>query len=269
MRTLIACLILAALLAGCAGAETEAVEPTQAEPTSGTGMGMGMGMRGGMMARHHAQIPAEYAGLSNPVTADEESIQRGAAIYAAQCASCHGDGGMGDGPAGAALDPAPAPIAHSSLMMGDDYLFWRISEGGGVFGTAMIGWKDALDENSRWDVINYVQALGSGKAAPVSQLGGELYDPQAQATQQAQVLAQAVAAGVVTQAEADTFAKVHDAMQQYRSAHPEVKDSGASSTTEREDAMLKALVQSGVVTQAEAEAFRLIHDRLGEAGYMP
>ena len=268
MRTMIACLLLAALLAGCAGAETEATAPAQAESTSGTNMGMGLGMRSGMMARHHATIPAEYAGLSNPVTADEASIQRGAAIYAAQCASCHGDGGMGDGPAGAALDPVPAPIAHSSLMMGDDYLFWRISEGGGVFGTAMIGWKDSLDENSRWDVINYMQALGSGKAAPVSELGGELYDPSVQATQQAEVLAQAVAASVVTQAEADTFAKVHDAMQQYRAAHPEVKDIG-SNATEREDAMLKVLVQSGAVTQAEADAFRLIHDRLGEAGYMP
>ncbi len=268
MKTLIAYLLLAALLAGCAGAETEAVEPAQVEPTTGTNMGMGMGMRGGMMARHHAQIPAEYAGLSNPVTADEESIGRGAAIYAAQCASCHGDGGMGDGPAGAALDPAPAPIAHSRLMMGDDYLFWRISEGGGVFSTAMIGWKDSLDENSRWDVINYMQALGSGKAAPVSELGGELYDPSVQATQQAEVLAQAVAAGVVTQAEADTFAKVHDAMQQYRAAHPEVKDIG-SSATEREDGILKELVQSGAVSQAEADAFRGIHDRLGEAGYMP
>src|SRR5687768_15001329 len=32
---------------------------------------------------------------------------RGAALYAEHCASCHGATGRGDGPAGAALDPAP------------------------------------------------------------------------------------------------------------------------------------------------------------------
>ena len=35
---------------------------------------------------------------------------------------------MGNGPAAAALDPAPAPIAHTSQMMGNDYL-WRIDKG--------------------------------------------------------------------------------------------------------------------------------------------
>ena len=46
------------------------------------------------------------------VTADEVSLERGAELYATNCASCHGDGGMGDGPIGAALDPAPSPLSH-------------------------------------------------------------------------------------------------------------------------------------------------------------
>lgn len=69
----------------------------------------GPGMGGnGMMEHHHAEVPAEYAGLTNPIPANEESLERGAALYTANCASCHGDGGMGDGPAGSALDPVPA-----------------------------------------------------------------------------------------------------------------------------------------------------------------
>jgi mono/diheme cytochrome c family protein len=105
---------------------------------NGTSPGMGMG-DDGMMARHHAEIPAEYAGLANPVPADEASLERGARLYATNCASCHGEGGMGDGPAASALDPAPAPVAHSSQMMADDYLFWRLSEGGTPFNTSMPG----------------------------------------------------------------------------------------------------------------------------------
>ena len=106
--------------------ETAVAEATQAP------RGMGMGPNSGMSARHHAPIPDEYAELMNPVTADEPSLERGAEIYVERCASCHGDGGMGDGPAAAGLDPGPTAIAHTSQMMGDDYLFYRISEGGSV-----------------------------------------------------------------------------------------------------------------------------------------
>ena len=161
----------ALLLAGCGGRGKEV----------GPGMGIGSG---GMMARHHAEIPPEYAGLTNPVPAGEPSLERGAQLYATNCASCHGDGGMGDGPAGSALEPAPAPVAHTSQMMGDDYLFWRISEGGATFGTSMPPWK-VLDEQARWDLVNYMRALGEGTVQPASNMGGVAFDPTVQAEQQA------------------------------------------------------------------------------------
>lgn len=219
------------------------------------------------MDRHHAQIPEEYAGVSNPVPADQDSLQNGASLYAVHCASCHGDGGMGDGPAGAALDPAPAAIAHTSQMLGDDYLFWRISEGSGSFSTAMPGWKSILDESSRWDLVNYVQALGRGEIEPQSNMGGALYDPALQAAQQAELLAQAVEGGVITQAEADIFLKVHEAIDGYRAANPGFQTD--SDPAEREAAILDALVKSQAISQAEADAFPAIHDRLGASGLMP
>ena len=228
----------------------------------------GMGMGNNMMNRHHAQVPEEYAGQTNPVTADEASFERGAELYTTYCASCHGDGGMGDGPAGAALDPAPSPIAHTSQMMADDYLFWRVSEGGLEFSTSMPPWKDVLDEQSRWDLINYVRALGAGTVQPGMGMGGSAYDPRVQAAHQAEILAQAVDQGVITEAEADIFATVHDAMEQYRIAHPELVNSGEDAT-EREAAILSALEAEGIVTQAQADAFPDIHDRLGNADLMP
>lgn len=230
--------------------------------------GQGMGPGGsGMMTRHHAEIPDEYAGMTNPVPADEASLERGATLYAANCVSCHGDGGMGDGPAGSALDPAPAAVAHSSQMMADDYLFWRISEGGTPFNTSMPPWK-VLDEQARWDMVNYMRALGAGTVKPASGMGGQAYDPDVQATQQAEILAQAVEQGVVTQEEANTFKLVHDAVEQYRSGHPEVINSGGSAT-EREAAILAALVDEKIITRAQADAFTGIHDRLDASGLMP
>jgi len=231
-------------------------------------MGPGMGMnRDGMMNRHHAEIPAEYAGLTNPVPADEASLERGATLYAVNCASCHGDGGMGDGPAGSALDPAPAPVAHTSQMMADDYLFWRVSEGGIPFGTSMPAWT-ILDEQSRWDMVNYMRALGTGTVKPASGMGGAEYNPEIQAARQAEILAQAVEQGVINQDEADTFKLVHDAVEKYRIEHPEMINNGGNAT-EREAAILAALVNENMITQAQADAFTDIHDRLGASGLMP
>ncbi len=162
----------------------------------GGGMGMGKGMGGPnnqMRNRHHAQVPDDYAGLSSPVAADEESLERGAEIYTTLCATCHGDGGMGDGPAGASLEPPAASVAHTSQMMRDDYLFWRISEGGVSFQTAMPSFKASLDEQGRWDVINYMRALGQGQVQPGRGMGGAMFDPAEQAARQDEMLQQAVA----------------------------------------------------------------------------
>lgn len=254
---------LAVVLAGCSPATSS---PAAGSPTAQTSSG-GMGMGGnGMMARHHATIPTDYAGLENPVAADEASLARGAEVYATQCATCHGDGGMGDGPAGTALDPAPAPIAHTSQMMSDDYLFWRISEGGAPFNSAMPAWGTTLEEETRWDLINYVRALGAGTVQPGMGMGGAQFNAEQQAQQQAEMLAKAVEQGVLTQEEADIFDTVHSALESYRTSHPDV---AGETQDEREAAMMKALVESGEITQAQADAFRGIHDRLGESGLMP
>lgn len=256
MKKLIALLALALLVTACS-ARPEVIRP-----------GGGMGMQGnGMMARHHSQVPEEYAGLTSPVESDEASLERGAALYIANCASCHGDGGMGDGPAGSALNPAPSAIAHTSQMMADDYLFWRISEGGVPFSTAMPAWK-ALDEQARWDLINYMRALGAGLVKPSGGMGGAAFDPAVQAAHQELMLAQAVEKGVITQAEADTFKLVHDAAEQYRIEHPEIVNSGKDANG-REAAIIEALVAANIISQVQADAFPAIHDKLGNAGLMP
>jgi len=238
------------------------------EPASESGMGMGMGMGNqGMMARHMAPIDAEYAGLTSPVSADEASLERGAEIYTASCASCHGDGGMGDGPAAAALDPAPAAVAHTSQMMGDDYLFWRTSEGGleAPFNSTMPAWKETLDEQARWDVINYVRALGSGQVMPRQGMGGANFDPELESRQQAEMLAQGVEQGLITPSEADTFNQVHAAMDQQRG---QMRGNASGNMVEMRDMMLAELVTAGTISQAQADAFADIHDRLVEAELM-
>lgn len=259
---------LVMMLAAC-GSEPVKVETPNSEIVTSSGNGtMNMGMGGNMMERHHATIPEPYAGISNPVTGDDESLDRGAEIYATHCATCHGDGGMGDGPAGESLDPVPVAIAHTSQMLGDDYQFWRVSEGGTMepFNSGMIAWKAILDEQSRWDVINYVQALGRGEVMPGQRAGGAAFDPAVQAAQQAEMLAEGVEQGVITEEEAAVFASAHEKVD---GMMVEMRADGAAGSMD--DLMAKILVElvtANALSQEQADIFLSVHDRLGEAGLM-
>lgn len=102
-----------------------------------------------------ATVPAEYAGKKNPYGA--EASADGAQIFQTNCQMCHGPQGHGDGPAGQALDPKPKNLAVLQKSVGDDYLFWRISEG--KPGTSMVAWKGILTEDQIWQVVSFVRTL--------------------------------------------------------------------------------------------------------------
>ena len=204
---LLSVLLLAACTAPMMHGNESASIPMEMDGDSGRRGGMmgGMmggatgGMMGGMMDRHHATVPEEYRGVTNPAAVTDASLERGAEVYSLNCASCHGDGGMGDGPAGLVLDPPASPIAHTSQMLGDDYLFWRLSEGGAHFASAMPAWKEILDEQTRWDLINYMRALGSGDVTPRRMAGGATFDPQQELLHRQEMLDTALADEVISQ----------------------------------------------------------------------
>lgn len=280
-RTLaMAMLLLVVLVAACGQVTGEtddstvdatAVAPSEAaQPGTGMGQGMGQGMGRGMgqmgMMRtaHHATIPEPYAGLTNPVPATEESLERGAEIYSNSCAVCHGDGGMGDGPAAGNLDPAPAAIAHTSQMLSDAYLFWRISEGGqgDPITSSMPAWKSTLDEQARWDVINYIQALGAGTMQPRMMMGGAMFDPAIEQQNRREMVDEAIAAGLIDAEQAETFLSVHDHLDEL------MLETGLRMQGNNLPALLAILVERETISQAEADSFAAVHDLLIEAGLM-
>lgn len=106
-------------------------------------------------------VPDRYGGLENPGIASG----RGAELFAAHCASCHGADGAGDGPAAAGMNPRPTDLttlAHEVVR--DDYLYFRIAEGGAFFpyASAMPGLGDDLDEADIWALVNEVYAIRHG-----------------------------------------------------------------------------------------------------------
>ena len=109
----------------------------------------------------HMDTPKEYADITNPYAADHEAAEAGAVLYEINCATCHGVGGQGDGPAAEGLDPKPASLADAHMMedMSDGALFWRVSEGGTMepFNSAMPPWKGLLSEDEIWQLVAYIR----------------------------------------------------------------------------------------------------------------
>ena len=102
-----------------------------------------------------ATVPADYAGRTNPY--GTEASADGAQVFETHCQTCHGPQGHGDGPAGQSLDPKPKNLATLQKTVGDDYLFWRISEG--KPGTSMVAWKGILTQEQIWQVISFIRTL--------------------------------------------------------------------------------------------------------------
>jgi high-affinity iron transporter len=91
-------------------------------------------------------------------------LAEGRAIYIGTCASCHGVGGLGDGPAALKLDPKPAAIGSPAQMHGvRPALMYRILSVG-IAGTPMAGYAGSLTAEQRWNVVAYVNSLRATRA---------------------------------------------------------------------------------------------------------
>ena len=112
-------------------------------------------------AQAHWSAPPQAAKRRNPVPSNTASIEQGNKLFQANCASCHGPLGRGDGPTAASLNPRPADLAAMAGHHPDGDLAWKIENGRG----AMPPWKGSLSENQIWTLVNYIKSLGAGAHA--------------------------------------------------------------------------------------------------------
>ena len=103
-------------------------------------------------------VPDDAAAVPNPVTSTDDSIDSGAALFATNCAVCHGETGVGDGPTAEGLDPKPANLQEDHVQdLSDGGLFYIISSG--VEGTALVAWKEVFSDEEMWHLVNFLRTL--------------------------------------------------------------------------------------------------------------
>jgi mono/diheme cytochrome c family protein len=102
---------------------------------------------------------SEVAKLKNPVAANAASVAAGKKLYDAQCASCHGATGKGDGKGGALLKPKPSDLTDSAWTHGgsDGEIFAVIRNG--IKQTGMTAFGSRITTQEIWNLVNYVRTL--------------------------------------------------------------------------------------------------------------
>ena len=103
--------------------------------------------------------------IANPVPPDERSLRNGHMQYAINCAVCHGDRGMGNGPmvtGGFGFPPIPIGAGtRAATTLTDGYVFGIMRNGRGLMPP-----YNRIEEMDRWDVVNYLRALQRDSTTP-------------------------------------------------------------------------------------------------------
>jgi mono/diheme cytochrome c family protein len=97
----------------------------------------------------------DAASLENPVAMSQQSVGQGKQLYDINCLICHGASGEGDGTVGVKFSVSPANLNDAYTQdQADGSIFFTLTRGRG----AMPYYRDALNHEERWHVINYLRA---------------------------------------------------------------------------------------------------------------
>jgi mono/diheme cytochrome c family protein len=101
--------------------------------------------------------PDDAKKVKNPFPPTPETLVDGEMLFTDNCALCHGDKGMGDGPGAKTIKVKPANFTDEKMMAEetDGSLFWKMSNGRGP----MPAWKSVLSDKERWELVGYIRKL--------------------------------------------------------------------------------------------------------------
>ena len=102
--------------------------------------------------------PASAKAQRNPLAGQQAAVDAGKPLYARNCLACHGKTGQGTGNVPSLVDGKLKGVTAGEV-------FWFITKGDKDNG--MPSWA-FLPEQTRWQIVTYVEAMAAGKAAPAA-----------------------------------------------------------------------------------------------------
>jgi mono/diheme cytochrome c family protein len=102
------------------------------------------------------RAPEAWVEAENPLADDPNAVAAGESLYRANCASCHGRSGAGDGPAVSDLRRPPGDLSDIVPHRLDGELAWTI--GAGVAGTQMPAFGTTLLDGERWELVSFLRS---------------------------------------------------------------------------------------------------------------
>ncbi len=80
----------------------------------------------------------------------------GEALYAKNCAACHGETGGGDGPGGRYMEERPTDFTNARTMAGGSSQIYYAKIRRGGMGTGMPYWGTIFTEEETWSIVDYL-----------------------------------------------------------------------------------------------------------------
>jgi len=134
LRYVLVVILSAILLAGCSLASDITPPPGYVAPT-----------------------PLPTLGLLYPTSAPD--VQKGATLFAQNCAPCHGDTGLGNGPQSQQLPVTVPALGLADTARSDSPAQWFTTVSQGNLDRFMPPFSGTLSDQDRWDVVSYALTL--------------------------------------------------------------------------------------------------------------
>jgi mono/diheme cytochrome c family protein len=104
--------------------------------------------------------------LQNPQPMSLQSLENGRTLFGRYCATCHGAGGLGDGPV-SMTSPQMGPFGGVLPIAGPASIA-KVRSDGHIFATIRYGRRrmpsyQRIPEHGRWDIVNYIRYLNDQK----------------------------------------------------------------------------------------------------------
>jgi mono/diheme cytochrome c family protein len=166
LKTALATLVLAGLAAAAAGAVVLRAGWYDTTATSQHLQVVYSVLEKGMhySVRHHASEVAV------PPLGAPQQLARGALVYAAHCAQCHGGPGSAQAKFGQSMQPLPGPLIDAGARWQPRELYWITKHG--IKMSGMPAWQFHMSDADLWAVVAFMGVLPTLSARDYAQATG-------------------------------------------------------------------------------------------------